>query len=124
MKAYIARRLLHAALVVLLVSMGVFAVMRLLPGDPILMFVTSGDIQAISAEQTTALRHEYGLDKPVIVQYAEWLSKAVRGDMGSSILFHYSVTEEIGRRLPISLSLGLMALLVGVVIGPVLGAVS
>jgi peptide/nickel transport system permease protein len=124
MWAYILRRLLHAGLVVLLVSMLVFAVMRLLPGDPILMFVTSGDIQAISPEQITALRHEYGLDNPLVIQYADWLSKAVRGDMGTSILFHYSVTDEIARRLPISLSLGLMALLVGVIVGPILGAVS
>jgi peptide/nickel transport system permease protein len=124
MSAYILRRLLHAILVVLLVSMLVFVVMRLLPGDPILMFVTSGDMQSVSAEQVAALRHDYGLDKPLVVQYFDWLVRAVQGDMGKSILFHYSVTDEIAHRLPISLSLGLMALIVGVVVGPVLGAVS
>jgi peptide/nickel transport system permease protein len=124
MSAYILRRLLHAILVVLLVSMLVFVVMRLLPGDPILMFVTSGDMQSVSAEQVAALRHDYGLDKPLVVQYFDWLGRAVQGDMGKSILFHYSVTDEIAHRLPISLSLGLMALIVGVVVGPVLGAVS
>jgi peptide/nickel transport system permease protein len=123
MGAYILRRLLHAGLVVLLVSMLVFVVMRLLPGDPILMYVTSGDMQAVSSEQIAALRHEYGLDRPLIVQYVDWLSRAARGDMGSSILFHYSVTDEIARRLPISLSLGIMALVIGVVVGPLLGAV-
>jgi peptide/nickel transport system permease protein len=124
MSAYILRRLLHAILVVLLVSMLVFVLMRLLPGDPILMFVTSGDMQSVSAEQVASLRHDYGLDKPLPVQYADWLARAVQGDMGRSILFHYSVTDEIAHRLPISLSLGLMALVVGVVVGPVLGAVS
>ena len=124
MSAYILRRLLHAILVVLLVSMLVFVVMRLLPGDPILMFVTSGDMQSVSAEQVASLRHDYGLDKPLVVQYVDWLARAVQGDMGKSILFHYSVTDEIAHRLPISLSLGLMALIVGVVVGPVLGAVS
>jgi peptide/nickel transport system permease protein len=124
MSAYTLRRLVHAGLVVLLVSILVFAFMRLLPGDPILMFVTAGDMQTVSAEQIAALKHTYGLDKPLPIQYVDWLSRAVQGDMGQSILFHYSVTEEVARRLPISLSLGLMALLVGVVIGPLLGAVS
>jgi peptide/nickel transport system permease protein len=124
MSAYIVRRLVHAILVVLLVSMLVFVVMRLLPGDPILMYVTSGDMQSVSPEQVAALRHDYGLDKPLVVQYVDWLARAVQGDMGKSILFHYSVTDEIAHRLPISLSLGIMALIVGVVVGPVLGAVS
>jgi peptide/nickel transport system permease protein len=124
MTTYILRRLLHALLVVLLVSILVFVVMRLLPGDPILMFVTSGDMQAASLEQVEALKHEYGLDKPLALQYVDWLAKVVQGDMGRSILFHYSVAEEIMRRLPISLSLGLMALVVGVIVGPVLGALS
>jgi peptide/nickel transport system permease protein len=124
LSAYLLRRLLHAGLVVLLVSMFVFVIMRLLPGDPILMFVTSGDMQAVSAAQVDALRHEYGLDKPLPVQYLDWLIRALQGDMGRSILFHYSVTDEIAHRLPISLSLGLMALVVGVLVGPLLGAVS
>ncbi len=124
MTAYVIRRLLHASLVVLLVSILVFVVMRLLPGDPILMFVTSGDMQTASADQIAALKHSYGLDKPLPLQYFDWLSRAVQGDLGQSILFHYSVTEEIARRLPVSLELGLMALLVGIVVGPLLGALS
>jgi peptide/nickel transport system permease protein len=124
MSAYIGQRLLHACVVVLLVSMLVFVVMRLLPGDPILMFVTSGDMQAVSSEQVAALRHDYGLDQPLPVQYVVWLSRAVQGDLGRSILFHYSVTDEIAHRFPISLSLGLMALVLGVLVGPLLGAVS
>jgi peptide/nickel transport system permease protein len=124
MTAYVIRRLLHASLVVLLVSILVFVVMRLLPGDPILMFVTSGDMQSASADQIAALKHTYGLDKPLPIQYVDWLSRAVQGDLGQSILFHYSVTDEIARRLPVSLELGLMALLVGIVVGPLLGALS
>jgi len=124
MTAYVIRRLLHASLVVLLVSILVFVVMRLLPGDPILMFVTSGDMQTASADQIAALKHTYGLDKPLPLQDFDWLSRAVQCDLGQSILFHYSVTEEIARRLPVSLELGLMALLVGIVVGPLLGALS
>jgi peptide/nickel transport system permease protein len=66
--AYILRRLLHAALVVLLVSMLVFIVMRLLPGDPILMYVTAADMQSSSTEQVAALKRELGLDRPLVIQ--------------------------------------------------------
>jgi peptide/nickel transport system permease protein len=122
--AYILRRLLHALVVVLLVSMLIFAVMRLLPGDPVLMYVTAGDLQTVSPEQIAKLRADFGLDKPLPLQYLDWLGKLVQGDLGKSILFHYSVTEEIGRRLPISLSLGIGALIVGIVVGPLMGAAS
>src|SRR5215204_4241290 len=101
MTAYILRRLLHAGLVVLLVSILVFVVMRLLPGDPILMYVTAADMQSSSTEQVEALKSQLGLDRPLVVQYLDWLGRAIRGDMGQSILFHYSVTDEILRRLPI-----------------------
>jgi peptide/nickel transport system permease protein len=124
MTAYILRRLLHAVVVVLLVSILIFAVMRLLPGDPVLMYVTAGDLQTVSPEQIAKLRADFGLDKPLPLQYLDWLGKLVQGDLGKSILFHYSVTEEIGRRLPISLSLGIAALIVGIVVGPLMGAAS
>jgi len=122
--AYIARRLLHAALVVFLVSILVFTVMRLLPGDPMLMYLTRGDITTISPEQVTQLKHDLGLDKPLPTQYMDWAARVLQGDFGKSILFHYSVQDEIARRLPISLSLGIMALLVGLVLGPLIGATS
>jgi peptide/nickel transport system permease protein len=122
--AYIARRLLHAALVVFLVSILVFTVMRLLPGDPMLMYLTRGDITTISPEQVTQLKHDLGLDKPLPTQYIDWAARVLQGDFGKSILFHYSVQDEIARRLPISLSLGITALLVGLVLGPIIGATS
>jgi peptide/nickel transport system permease protein len=80
--------------------------------------------ESANLQEIEDLRHEYGLDKPLPIQYFDWLMRAVQGDMGRSILFHYSVTDEIVHRLPISLSLGLMALIVGVLVGPLLGAVS
>ncbi|MDE3077645.1 MAG: ABC transporter permease [Chloroflexota bacterium] len=124
MIAYIIRRLLHAAVVVVVVSMMVFVVMRLLPGDPVLMYLTSGDLQSASPQQIAQLRHDYGLDKPLVVQYVDWAGHVLHGDLGKSILFHYSVTQELARRFPISLSLALMALVIGILIGPLLGAVS
>ena len=112
MTTYIIRRMLHAVLVVLIVSLMVFLLMRLLPGDPILMYVTSGDLQSTSKEQIEHLKHQLGMDRPLPVQYLEWLKNAVQGDLGKSILNKYDVMEEIGRRLPITLHLGLISFVI------------
>ena len=124
MTTYIIRRLLHALLVVLIVSLVVFIIMRQLPGDPILMYVSSGDLQAFSQEQVDHLRHELGLDRSWPVQYLDWLSHAVRGDLGKSILNRYDVLQEIGSRIPTTFYLGLLAFVIGCLIGPLLGVVS
>jgi peptide/nickel transport system permease protein len=124
MTTYIIRRLMHAVLVILIVSLFVFLLMRLLPGDPILMYVASGDLQAISKEQIAHLKHELGMDRPLLVQYLDWLKNAVQGDLGKSILYKYDVLEEIGNRLPITLYLGLSAFVIGCMIGPLLGIIS
>ena len=124
MTTYIIRRLLHAALVVLIVSVIVFFLMRLLPGDPILMYITSGDLQDITMEEIEHLRHELGMDKSLFFQYFDWLMNAVRGNLGKSILHQYDVLEEILNRLPITLNLGLCAFAIGLIIGPLLGVIS
>jgi peptide/nickel transport system permease protein len=124
MTTYIMRRLMHAVLVVLIVSLLVFLLMRLLPGDPILMYVASGDLQSFSEEQVEHLRHELGMDKPLLLQYFDWLTNAVQGDLGKSILHRYDVLEEIGNRLPITLYIGLLAFAIGCIIGPLLGVIS
>ncbi len=124
MTTYIIRRLMHAVLVVLIVSLMVFLLMRLLPGDPILMYVTSGDLQSISKEQIAQIKHELGMDQPLPVQYLDWLKNAVQGNLGKSILYRYDVLQEIGNRLPITLYLGLWSFVIGCLIGPLLGVVS
>ena len=105
-------------------TMIVFLAMRLLPGDPILMLITSDDLSQSSEEQITALRHEFGLDKPLPVQYVNWLYGAVRGDLGVSILHRSDVTGEIIGRLPITLHLGLLAFVISIVVGIPMGVVS
>jgi peptide/nickel transport system permease protein len=124
MTTYIIRRLMHAVLVILIVSLIVFLLMRLLPGDPILMYVASGDLQSFSKEQIAHLKHELGMDKPLLVQYFDWLWNAVQGNLGKSLLHRYDVLEEIGNRLPITLYLGLLAFAIGCIIGPLLGVIS
>jgi peptide/nickel transport system permease protein len=124
MTTYIIRRLFHAMLVILVVSALVFFLMRLLPGDPILMYVTMGDLQDITQEEIDLIRHKFGMDKPLIFQYFDWLRNAVQGDFGQSILHQYDVLEEILNRLPITLFIGLWAFAIGCIIGPLLGVLS
>jgi peptide/nickel transport system permease protein len=98
--------------------------MRLLPGDPILIYVTQDNLESSTQEQIDLLRNEFGLDKPIPVQYVEWISGVVRGDLGKSILHRDSVSAEIVRRLPITFHLGLMAFVIAILIGIPAGIIS
>jgi len=124
MTTYIIRRLIQAVIVLVLVTAFVFFAMRLLPGDPIRMLVSRNMEQKYSEEEVQALRHQYGLDRPLIVQYGDWLSDVVRGDLGVSILERVPVTEQIARRTPITLHLGVLAFIISIIIGIPAGVIS
>jgi peptide/nickel transport system permease protein len=91
--------------------------MRLLPGDPIRMLIPQSEQSELTEKQLAVLRHQFGLDKPVIIQYFNWIAGLFRGDMGVSIQKRSPVAEEIVRRLPITLQLGLTAFIIGIIIG-------
>jgi peptide/nickel transport system permease protein len=115
--SFLIRRFFQAILIILLVSVIIFFTMRLLPGDPILMLVTASEEQSATQEQIDSLRHEFGLDRPMVVQYFKWLGGVLHGDMGKSILQRAPVAKEIVRRLPITLHLGLLAFSISIIIG-------
>jgi peptide/nickel transport system permease protein len=117
MITYIIRRLLMAAIVLVIVSLLVFFAMRLLPGDPIRMLVTQSAKQSFSEEQIQLLRHEAGLDRPMFVQYVSWVGNIFKGDLGKSILSHTPVASDIFKRLPITLHIGLTAFVIGLILG-------
>ena len=117
MTAYIIRRLLQSILVIFMVTIMLFVAMHLLPGDPILMMMTSSQVGQFTQEQLAILRHEYGLDRPLITQYFDWLVDAFRGDLGMSIQYSKTVSSEILRRIPITLHLGALSFIIGFVIG-------
>ena len=124
MSAYIIRRLLQALLVVIMVSFLVFILVRSLPGDPIEMVVTAGTAAAYSPEMIDALRAYHGLDRPVLVQYANWMSRVIRGDLGRSLIQHYDISTEIQSRIVVTLTIGLTAFFLSATIGPALGIIS
>jgi peptide/nickel transport system permease protein len=124
MAAYISRRLIQSLFVFLIVSITVFCAIRWIPGDPIYVIMTPEEMGRVSDEQLAAVRHEYGLDRPVLTQYFDWLVHVFQGDLGKSVIFQTSVTEEIAKRLPITLYLGILAMIISGVLGTFLGVAS
>ncbi|MBU6422596.1 MAG: ABC transporter permease [Chloroflexota bacterium] len=120
MTRYILRRLLLMIPVILLVTIGIFVLIRLEPGDPVLTF--AGEDR--NPQLLAALRHEYGLDQPLPVQYVIWLSHAVRGDLGRSFQTNQPVVEAMAQRLPATIELGAAALLISIVVSLVVGTLS
>jgi peptide/nickel transport system permease protein len=107
--AYIVRRLIVAIVVLLLVTLIVFLIMRLLPGDPVFLFISQQKYEEITFEELAVARHKFGLDRPMAVQYFDWIGSLLHGDMGNSIFTGTPVTQEIARALPISLYLGMLS---------------
>ncbi len=120
MLAYTFRRLLLLIPVFLAVSVVIFAIIHLIPGDPIDNLVRVGSSPAQKAEITA----RYGLDKPLIVQYGIWLGGVLQGDLGTAIIARRPVTQLIAQDLPHSLALGGFALLFSTVVGIGLGVIA
>jgi peptide/nickel transport system permease protein len=118
--AFIIRRLLQTIVVIFLVTLFTFLLLQLVPGDPVVAML-GGEA---SPEQIKAIQQELWLDKPVLVQYWHWLSNAVRGDLGRSILQNDFVSKIIFERLPYTLYLSLIAFIISPIIGIFFGAVS
>src|SRR5437867_778997 len=105
MRRLIVRRALAFAATLFVVSVFVFAVIRVLPGDPALLILGT----EASPEAAAALRTAMGLDRPLVVQYVEWLVGALWGDLGRSIQYDLPVTSLIATRLRVTLPLTLLA---------------
>lgn len=105
MRRYVARRVAALAVTLFFVSILVFVVIRVLPGDPALIILgTEG-----SPEAAARLRAAMGLDRPLVVQYAEWIAGAARGDLGRSIQYDVPVAGLILSRMNVTLPLALLA---------------
>lgn len=120
MGAYVVRRVLQALVVLLGVSVIVFSLLHLVPGDPIRAALGTRFDQAVY----DALRERTGLDQPLVVQYFSWLGSALTGDLGVSFRSGRPVTAVIMARLPATLTLAFAALVVALVIALPLGVVS
>ena len=114
------RRLLSALPTLALVSVLVFALVQLSPGDPAV--VAAGP--EASAEQIAEVREQLGLNAPVLEQYFSWAGGALTGDLGNSILSGYGVMSSISERLPVTLSLALLSIIVALLIAIPMGTIA
>jgi peptide/nickel transport system permease protein len=124
MTAYIIRRLLLGLLVLLLVTVIIFCFMRLLPGDPLYLFINPNSAEELTPEAREMYMHQYGLDKSLPMQYFSWISGVLHGDLGKSTTTNgESVNRLIGERIPTTLYIGILALILGSLVGIILGTV-
>jgi peptide/nickel transport system permease protein len=124
MTTFIIRRLIQSVIVFFLITILVFLVMRLLPGDPIYMIISKAASETATQMDLEKIRHQYGLDRSLAVQYFDWLGGVFRGDFGVSILTNTDIRQEIFRRLPITLHLGVLALILSFFLGIPAGIIS
>ena len=117
MGRYIVNRLMQGLLLVFVVTILVFAMLHMMPGDPIDLL----SARTVPQEQRQLMRQQYGLDKPFIEQYFNWLKNLFSGDMGRSIKTRMPVSEMFAQRIPVTLKLCGIALLIELAIALPIG---
>jgi len=116
--------LLQGVVIIFIVTIMIFFIMRALPGDPVIVYLGADALRNISQEEIEEMRHEYGLDKPVVIQYINWVADLLKGDMGTSVLNRTKVTAEISRALPRTIFLGLCSWVLSIILGIPLGTIA
>ncbi len=124
MTGYTVRRLLLIIPTVLIVSMIIFFIFHLLPGDAALIQVTEGGTSSMSVKQYERALEELGLDRPAVERYGDWIWRLVQGDGGNSLVTGQPVFEELAKSLPVTLELAILASIMGIVISIPIGVMS
>jgi ABC-type dipeptide/oligopeptide/nickel transport system permease component len=119
--SYISQRLLQAVPVLVGISILSFLMLHLVPGDPVQVF--AGD-KPLTPERAAELRHQYGLDRPLVVQYVDYASRAIRGDLGVGLRSQRPVLDSILQALPGTAQLTLAALAMAALLGISLGIIA
>lgn len=120
MLKYVIRRLLQAVLVVLGVSLIVFVMIRITPGDPVRTYLG----ESATDQQVAEYRHYLGLDEPLPLQYVRFLQRAVSGDLGNSLTYHQPATIVLAEHLPATLQLSFVSLALALLVAVPLGVLS
>ena len=122
MLQYILRRLVLLIPVLFGVSIVIFGLIRMIPGDAALLAI--GVDQRITEEQREAVRRSYGLDQPLPVQYVRWMGHVLQGDLGQSLRTRRPITDELRLRMPVTIQLALMAGILGTIPAIVMGVIA
>jgi ABC-type dipeptide/oligopeptide/nickel transport system permease component len=120
MQTYLTQRLLLSLPVIVGVTLIVFAILHLTPGDPVRIMAG----MRASEERVAEIRIQLGLDRPILQQYVSWLWRIMQGDMGVSIAAKRPVADLIGERLPFTLRLTITAFTIGTLLGMILGVLA
>jgi peptide/nickel transport system permease protein len=122
MRTYVARRVLQGLLVLWLVSLAIFSLVRILPGDAVIMQLDQA--AAPSPESLARARQELGLERPFLAQYRTWITGALHGDLGRSLITHRAVTSELGKRINLTSHLAVISIIVAMLIALPVGVLS
>jgi len=122
MRTYVARRVLQGLLVLWLVSLAIFSLVRILPGDAVIMQLDQA--AAPTPETLARARQELGLERPFLAQYRSWIAGALHGDLGRSLITRRSVTSELGKRINLTSHLAVMSIIVAMLIALPVGVLS
>jgi len=122
MRTYITRRVLHGLLVLWLVSLAIFSLVRILPGDAVIMQLDQA--AAPTPEALKRARQELGLERPFLAQYRTWITGVVQGDLGRSLITRRPVTQELMKRINLTLHLAVMSMIIALLIALPIGVLS
>ncbi len=120
MGAYIVRRLIQSAVLVFLVASFMAIFIQLLPGDP--AYTILGD--KASPERAAAVRKQLGLDRPIYVQYVDWIGSVAHGDFGDSLISDRPILNDLARRLPRTIELIIASMILAILVGIPLGVIA
>jgi peptide/nickel transport system permease protein len=122
MRTYIARRIVQGLLVLWLVSLLIFSLVRILPGDAVIMQLDQA--AAPTPDVLKRARQELGLDRPFLAQYRTWMANAVQGDFGRSLITRRPVAEELLKRINLTTHLAVLSVIVALLIALPIGVLS
>ena len=120
MPQMIGKRVVQSCITILLVTLFVFALIQMVPGDPVANYLGA----TATEEQITYYRHLYGFDRPVIVQYLSWIGGLFRGTMGQSISYQSEIADIILPRLGTTLTMVIPAFIIGTITGILFGIIA
>jgi len=122
MREYVLRRMLMVVPTALIAMVLVFGLIRLIPGDALVLMM--GENKLAEGQSMDALKEKYGFDKPLHIQFVDYVVGVTQGNLGESFFTGRRVTEELKKRLPVTLELGIIAIVIGLLIAIPIGVIS
>jgi peptide/nickel transport system permease protein len=125
MRNYVIKRFLLFIPTLVLITVVVFVILRIVPGDPAVMLLAGADIEEnYTKQELVKLRAKLGTDRPIFIQYGDWVLKMLRLDFGTSYFYDTPVYDDIAERLPITLELTILSILLASIVAVPLGVFS